>query len=474
MSGFNFTSFGGSDHLSGRSCWVILPLVGGALLVLMALGLIVYLGIRDVFFKEAPVEGMPLPLTMPALTVAPPATVTPQVQPFPTPACETIISSGDTQVMVSLPISMTIRGRQFPVVAVSAPMSGDQWHYTLDYPGAAAWVCGSVVNYVIGLEPNEENEALLVDLRPGDDLTLQRSNGVRMFFRFVERRETEPDDARIFRQGVPRLTVVLPREEGNWQVAVADYVSESEPVQPTAETLARPGESVRVGDVHVIVARGHIDRNAEGLSPDTMYYLLEFSIENVGANVLRTGNFNMTLRDSAGNTYLLSPVASALGDHGPLKAEISPGEVVQASAGYLVPRTLPGPSVIWAFSPHSASESWINVSIPYEAEPEATPVTSVMQAQMSITDVFLDRSEELLVIEGEVQNTGVEAFTVRVEDVKLTSSVGIAALRSAAPPLPWTLEPGQTQIVEFQYEKPDAATALLSLLGYSFEIRGLE
>jgi hypothetical protein len=437
-------------------------------------GLIVYLGIRDVFFREESAEGMSLPVTKAAATSTPPVTATPAIQPLPTPACETIISSGDTQVMVSLPVSMTIKNRQFPVVAVSAPMSGEAWRYTLEYPNAAAWVCGSVVNYVVGLEPTEENEALLLDLRPGDELTLQRSNGVRLFFRFSERRETEPDDTRIFAQSAPRLSVVLQREVGNWQVAVADYVSESEPVQPTAEALARLGESVRVGDVQLTVEKGHVIQTADALSPGTMYYLVEFSIENVGDDVLRTSNFNMLLQDSAGSEYLLSPVASAAGDYGPLDAEIDPGAVIQATAGYLTPRSLPGPSVVWRFSPHSASESQVSVSIPYEAEPEPTPVTSVMKAQVSITDVFLDSSEELVIIEGEVENTGVEAFTVEVDDVKLTSSAGIAALRSAAPPLPWTLEPGETQIVEFQYERPNAATALLSLLGYSFEIRNLE
>jgi hypothetical protein len=475
MIGSAFTSSpGGSSDSSGRSYWVLLPLVGGALLVLLAVGLIVYLGLRDVFFKGEPVEGMPLPVTKEAAIPTPALTPTPSVQPLPTPACETVISSGDTQVMVSLPISMTVKDRQYPVVAVSAPMSGEEWRYTLDYPSVAAWVCGSVVNYVVGLEPTEENEALLLDLRPGDELTLQRSNGVQLFFRFSERREAEPDDARIFAQSAPRLSVVLPRETGNWQIAIADYVSESEPVQPTAEALARPGEAVRVGDVQLIVEKGHVNRDADELSPGTMYYLVEFSIENTGTDVLRTDNFNMVLRDSAGNEYLLSPIASAAGDYGPLDAEISPGAVIQGSAGYLTPRSLPGPSVVWRFSPHSASESRVSVSVPYEAEPEATPVTSVMKAQVSITDVFLDSSEELVIIEGEVENTGIEAFTVEVGDVKLTSSAGIAALRSAAPPLPWTLDPGETQIVEFQYERPGAATALLSLLGYSFEIRGLE
>ena len=48
-----------------------------------------------------------------------------------------------------------------------------------------------------------------------------------------------------------------------------------------------------------------------------------------------------------------------------------------------------------------------------------------------------------------------------------------AALRSAAPRLPWTIQPGESQVIELQYEKPDAPTALLTVLGYSFEIRGL-
>jgi len=43
----------------------------------------------------------------------------------------------------------------------------------------------------------------------------------------------------------------------------------------------------------------------------------------------------------------------------------------------------------------------------------------------------------------------------------------------AAPLLPWTVQPGQTQVIELQYPKPDAPAALLTLLGYSFEIQGL-
>jgi hypothetical protein len=44
----------------------------------------------------------------------------------------------------------------------------------------------------------------------------------------------------------------------------------------------------------------------------------------------------------------------------------------------------------------------------------------------------------------------------------------------AAPPLPWTVGPGEGQIIELQYDTPDAPTVLLTLVGYSFEIGNLD
>jgi hypothetical protein len=93
---------------------------------------------------------------------------------------------------------------------------------------------------------------------------------------------------------------------------------------------------------------------------------------------------------------------------------------------------------------------------------------------VSITDAFLSREGDTLIIEGEVRNPGEEPLTVELSDISLTSSGGMSDLRLAAPPLPWTVQPGQTQIIELQYSKPDASAALLTFLGYSFEIQGLQ
>jgi hypothetical protein len=446
--------------LSRRGCLVIAPVAGGVLLLLVALALIVFLGLRSVLFREESNPGMPL-----VVTKLPPPTATSPLLPL---SCETIISSGDVQMAVPLPISLTVGSEPFPVVAIVSEEEG--WTYPSGYPGAAAWICGTVVNYVVGLEPIPENEGLLSGLRPGDEIKMHLSNGVDLVFRFVEQREVAANEASVFEQMRPRLTLILEREDGTWQIAVADYVAETEPVEPPSGTLAQLGQPVRAGDAQVTAIRGYAESSGPDLLPGTMYYLLEFSVENVGAVALDATAFNMQLQDGVGNQYLFSPAASAAGEHGPLSGEIAPGAIVQGTAGYLVPEALAGPTLIWTFSSGPGSELRASVSIPYEAGAEPT---SVAQAEVTITDAFLSGDGDVLIVEGEVQNIGGEPLTVELSDVSLTSSAGMSDLRMAAPPLPWTVQPGQTQVIELQYTKPDAPAALLTLLGYSFEIQGL-
>jgi len=179
----------------------------------------------------------------------------------------------------------------------------------------------------------------------------------------------------------------------------------------------------------------------------------------------------MQLQDSVGNGYLFSPAASAAGEHAPLSGEIAPGATVEGTAGYLVPETLGGSALIWTFSSQPGSELRASVSIPYAG---GTGPVSAAQAEVTITDAFLSDDGDVLIIEGEIRNTGETPFTVEMDGVSLTSSAGMSDLALAAPPLPWTVEPGQTQVIELQYARPQASAALLSLLGYSFEIQGLQ
>jgi hypothetical protein len=453
------------DSMTQHRRLLIIPVIGGILILLGAVALIAFIGLRRFLLRDEANPSMSLRVVKLTPTASAPA----PSSPLPLPPCKTIISSGDVQVAAPLPTSLSVGNEQFPVVAVVSDQAG--WTYPSEASGSAAWICGTVVNYVVGLEATPENEALLAGLRPGDEIKLSLSNGAELLFQFAELQEgVVANEVSVFEQIRPRLTLILEVEDGTWRVATANYFSSIEPIEPPSGTMAQLGQPVRVGDAQVTVIRGHAERGGTGLLPGTMYYLVEFSVENVGGATLDAGGFNMELQDGVGNEYLLSPAASAFGEYGSLSGQIAPGAATQGTAGYLVPDTLAGPTLIWTFSPGPTAELRGSVSIPYE--PGAEPVLAG-QADVTITDAFLSDNGNVLNIEGEVRNTGNGSLAVEMDDISLTSSAGMSALRSAAPPLPWVIDPGQTQIIDLQYDTPAASTALLTLLGYSFEIGGL-
>jgi hypothetical protein len=442
---------------------MLVPIVGGILLLLTAVVLIIILVIRNLVPRDEANPGMAVSVIK--------VTPTPFTSPLPVPGCQPpIIGSDDVQVTVSLPLSLSLGDTSFPVAATAPEPEG--WTYPADSAGSAAWICGTVVNYVVGLEATPQNKLLVTTLRPGDEIVLQLSDGKVLFFRFVERREVSANDPSVFEQSRPRLTLVLDNGDEAWKIATADYATETEPVLPSDDPLAQPDQPVRLGDIEVTVVRGYSAGSGLGLTPGTMYYLVEFSIKNMGTAGLDANGFNMQLQDSVGNGYLPSPAASAAGEHGPVSGQIAPGATVQGTAGYLVPEALPGPALIWTIRPWPESELRASVSIPFEGGTTTEEPITVGRATVTITDAFLD--DDILVIEGEVRNVGTGPLTIELGDITLSSSAGMSDLFVAAPPLPWTVGPGEGQIIELQYDTPDAPTVLLTLVGYSFEIGNLD
>jgi len=445
--------------------WLAVPTLGGTCLVLIAISLAVFLLVQGTLKpQEDPNEGMEVQVTKLISTV---------VEPGPTgvsPAvsCETVISSDEAETIASPPITLTVGAVSFPVAPV-VPVDG-QWAFP-DGASVAAWVCGTVVNYVLELEPTEDNDALLVGLKQGDEIGLSLSNGTGLQFRVDVPRSVSPDLGDLLAQTRPRLTLLSRQRDSGWQAAIANYVSESEASRPPVTALAKIGEPVRVEDVLLTVTSAGVVRGGIELEPETMVYLVEFTIENVGDEPWRTDWVVAQLQDGAGNRYLMSPAASAVGEHGPLLGgEIQPGAMEQASVGYIVPEALPGPALIWTFVPRSDAPSKAYVVISYEAD---TGSDSPDIFTVSVTDVFLNMRGDVLHVEGEIRNAGEGPLTLGLSDIIMTSSAGMADLHLAAPPLPWTIEPGQMQVIELQFARPNASAALLTILGYSFEIQGL-
>jgi hypothetical protein len=440
---------------------VAVAIVGFGIILMVSLGLFIFLGLRSLLREGS---ATPTPADM---TVSDPTT---PASPLPDPSCETIVSSGDVEVAVPLPVSVTVGGQAFPVAPTGASEQG--WRYPPDQTDAAAWACGTVINYVLSLEPTAENRTLLSNLRSGDEIKLRLSNGVGLSFRFTKREEVPAGDQSVFSQQRPRLTLIVEQESGNWQIATADYATETESVEAPAGDLAQVGQPVNVGDAQVTVVKGYTEQEESASTEDSMYYLVEFSVKNTGDSPLVAESFSAQLKDNIGNVYLISPIASAAGENGQLSGEIAPGASVQGTAGYLVPDPLVGP-LTWTFNPRPTRDLKAEVRIPYESGEDAEGSAEPGMLDVTITDAFLDNAGNMLIIEGELLNTGGESITVDIDEISLTSSAGVSALISAAPQLPWTIPPDQMQIIELQYERPSASTALLELRGFSFEIDGL-
>ncbi len=422
-------------------------IVGGIVLLCLAGAVVVFVGLRPTDQAVPPSAGLDPTLA-------------------PTPDCEVIVSSGDVEVNIGLPVAVTAKGTAFSLEPMVPEL--EAWSYPAERSDVALWLCGTVVNYVVGMEPTAENEALLSSLVAGDEIVLQFANGTGLRFSFEEHRTVAAGDENVVAQRRPRLTLVLAADE-TWQVATAAYVAEEGLTDPAgSEAAGQVGQAVVVGDVRVTVAQGYTHR-ADDLPTGTTHYLVEFSVENIGDADLAAHLFSMRLLDDLGNTYLVSRSASEAGRNGPLSGEIAPGASTQATAGYLIPDPLPGTTLTWVFSPGPGLEA-VGILIPHEGGEDPYPEA---QAEVTVEDAFLSDDGQTLIILGQVRNRGAHPLTVGPTAITLTSDDGAGELMSTVPPLPWLVEPGQTQMIELQYRRPDTPVAILELLAHSFEIGGL-
>jgi len=423
--------------------------LGAALLV--SLG---FLAVRTLLPSEEP-SSIPLEITR---VVSSPLS--------PTPFSPPIVEVGESRMPLAVPVLLEAGGRSIQVQP-SNPQGQDPWTAPAGQPGAATWIYGTVVNYVLGLEPTADNREMMDGLRKGDPILLRLSSGTRLTFRVQERQTVTAGTEALFAQTRPGLTLVL-RDPDTWSVVTADFEAATEPTPAAGEALAGTEQAVQVGDTRVTVIEGHAERGGAGLPSGTMIYFVEFSVRNTGTAPLNPAVFLMVLEDGLGNRYTPSTSASEAGRYGSLPDTIGPGQEVNGSAAYVVPDTLPGPNLIWIFSPSPTLELRARFSIPYS--PPTPPATL---PEVRVLEAFLGEGGAILHIVMEIHNPGNAPLTVGDQDISLSSSAGPGELRAAAPPFPWTIAAGDTRQVELQFARPGASTAVVTVLGYTFEISGM-
>lgn len=424
--------------------------IGVALLVI---ALTVLVALRPLLFPRRP-PGIPLPVTR----------VTPGVSPVPVPA-PPVAEIGNAEVPLAVPITLDVGGRSFPVQA--ALVAGPQWNPSASAAGAALWAQGTIIPYVLGLEPTKENRALVGGLKEGDEIELQLSGGVRLTFQVVRKKTVAPDDGTLFSQSRPGLTLVV-LEEGERPAVVADFRERTEPTPQAAGPTAGPGQAVQVGAARVTVMEGHAERGLADLPVGTVAYFVEVSVENGGTVALSPRAVVAELLDGDGNRYLPSLSLAGKGKYGPLPEEIPAGGRAEGTFAYVIPEAVAGPTLTWVFGPQAASELRAYFSLPYIPPPAARA-----EAEVTVTQAFLGEGGEVLHIVARVRNRGAAVLTVTERDISLSSRAGPAELQVAAPPLPWEIAAGQEREVELQFGRPRAASCVVTILGYTFEISGL-
>lgn len=374
----------------------------------------------------------------------------------PPPPQEAVIQEGGVPLLTVLPDQLQLAGQTFTVIPVT-PEQG-RWPVPAPDQGAdkAVWIHGTVINYVIGLPYTTTTESMLSGLDSAARITLTLANGAQLIFGSPQAQRVAADDLTPMAQQQPGMTLVLlGAGQSNRLIARARYLPE--------ESIATESQQ-RVDGLNVTILQAGVAHD-EG---NTRYFVVEYQVTNETANPVDPAFFDLSLEGSEGQRYAPNEDATARGQYGKLQAPIPAGGSATGSVGYLIPRDIQ-PPLTWVFRADPASANTLRNVLPYEA-PQPGPA----QPSVELTSAFADGARNVIVINGTVRNLGETALSVTLADVSLTSSAGSSSLMASTPLLPWSIQPGQSQTFELQFNRPaNAASALLNILGFTFQIEGL-
>jgi hypothetical protein len=454
-----------------------LGMIAGGGCLLIVLTAVVVFAFYQVFVRRG---GDDEPRDTPTPTQLVAVTPSPTVALAEPPVLVPVVSSSDVRVPVAFPERLTISETVFTVQAVQA--SAGTWPAVPTTGDTVNWSYGTVVNYVFGMAPTIENVEMLAALQVDARLSLHMSTGVILNFNVDEITTGSTGGASFFDQTSPRLTLALLTDDPSQRTVVTasffeDEVGEVELFSGAAIGLV--GTPVDQGPMRVTILEIYQANAGEaGLPPGTGYLLVDLRVENVGTTVLEPEVFQTFVSDEAGERYPLTLLAEQFAHYGVPTEPLAPGETVIGSLGYLVAGNPEG-QLRWGFNPLPGSDYWVIVPMAYDSPPaaptsEPPPAVGFARVTVDTDDVFVDRDDGLLDIGLRIENISEGVVQVTEEGVSLSSwTDGELPLVAAAPLLPWTVEPGDLQLFQLQFELPTADTALLSVLDYTFSIENL-
>ncbi|HZY45681.1 MAG TPA: hypothetical protein VFF70_13125 [Anaerolineae bacterium] len=370
-----------------------------------------------------------------------------------------------------VPKILHVRGRSILIDPVS--MNNGQWKPSAA-AGRAEWVYGTLINYLIGLSSSQENSDMLKALGQADEISLDLSNGQSLKYKFAGRQLVTANASDIFAQSKPGLTLVLLGENSDQRIVItADYVAEQEVGKPAPGSYAQINTPIVIGAAKVTVLSARLVINAPGIQVGSSFYMVDFSVENIGTTPLDAAGFLIQLQDYAKQKYNLSAAASALGPNPAPKGTLQPGTLATFTSGFEVPANVTGPVLIWVFLPQANFTVQANVAVPLIGPtPTPDPKSKVV---VQITQAYYTPDQSELIVVGGIGNPSSVPVTLNTADISLSTPEGVLAkLQGAEPALPLNLAPGQNQTFTLHFARVPGSSATLKILFASFQLNGLQ
>lgn len=380
-----------------------------------------------------------------------------------------VSDSGTLSVTLDSPAGLTVGNRTFTSAAESIGADG-LWAPETGDANAALWVNGSVVNYVFGLADTAENRQLLESLVPGDSIMLTTRQGVTHEFTFDSREEVPSADRTVFSQQTPGATILLLGGEGDSRLVVRGRYEVGASAGAPSGNVVQLNETAQLGDLQITpVATSYLANRPEA-PPGFAFYLVDFTLQNVGLTAIDTANYRFVLTDELGNQYAANPIAGRLGNNPPLSGFVNAGQGVTATVGYQIPSGLVSPTLTWTVG-NAQDGSSIQATLPFTSGAQTG-----QNAQVSIVDVVITSDLSNLVISGQITNTSSQPLVIVREDLSLRTVAGSDFLLLASnPAFPWTVPPNQTLQFIVTYQRPFVENdAIFTALNQPFQLSGLQ
>lgn len=378
-----------------------------------------------------------------------------------------VSDSATVTVTLDMPVSLQVDGRSFSVQPQILTADGI-WSPDGLADNTAVWVYGSIINYVVGLASSNGNRTLLEQLVPGDEIQLTTRGGTVHRFLFDSRDLFQASNRDIFRQNMPGITLVLLRSGAQDRLVVRGTYVVPEARSGTSDVFTL-GETARLDNQQITVTGATYIPDRPEAPPGFAFVLIDFQFQNLALTAFDTSNLQLLLLDELGNQYVLSGIASRLGNNPPLTGFVNANQIVQATVGYQVPLGLAGETLNWIVR-QPGSGSQVTVSVPFPGGAGAA-----QQVAVALQSVTVSPDGTSLILSGQVANLGNQLVVVSEQNVSLRTNDGANFLLLATnPAFPWTVNAGQALNFSVTYQRPlTADSAVFTLLNQPFQLSPL-